>query len=110
MVPEDLAGEYRFVKPLDDANAVRLVESVATGEQYVLKLLDRSSLADDRFHQQLQIRSQTEGNRLNTPVQTGRIADGQYFTLTDYRPEGSLYSCLTDGTPLPREATGRLGS
>lgn len=96
MVPEDLASEYRFVKPLDDANAVRLVESVATGERYVLKLLDRSSLADDRF--------QTEGNRLNTPVRTGRIADGRYFTLTEYRPEGSLYSCLTDGTPLPREA------
>ena len=104
MVPEDLAGEYRFVKSLDDANAVRLVESVATGGQYVLKLLDRSSLADGRFHQELQSRSQTAGNRLNTPVQTGRIADGQYFTLTDYRPEGSLYSCLTDGTPLPREA------
>ena len=53
MVPEDLTGEYRFVKPLDDANAVRLVESFATGEQYVLKRLDRSALADDRFHQQL---------------------------------------------------------
>ena len=24
--------------------------------------------------------------------------------MTDYRPEGSLYSRLTDGTPLPREA------
>ncbi len=108
MVPEDLAGEYRFVESLDAANAVRLVESVATGEQYVLKLLDRSSLADDRFHQQLQIRSQTAGNRLNTPVQTGRTADGQYFTVTDYRPEGSLYSCLTDGTPLPREAVRPL--
>ena len=35
MVPEDLASEYRFVKSLDDENAVRLVESVATGEQYV---------------------------------------------------------------------------
>ena len=32
MVPEDLAGEYRFVESLDDANVVRLVESVATGE------------------------------------------------------------------------------
>ena len=53
MVPEDLAGEYRFVKSLDDANAVRLVESVATREQYVLKRLDRSALADGRFHQQL---------------------------------------------------------
>ena len=104
MVPEDLAGEYRFIKSLDDANAVRLVESITTGEQYVLKLLNRSSLSDDRFHQQLQLRSQTAGNRLNTPIRTGSIADGPYFTLTDYRPEGSLYSCLTDGTPLPREA------
>ena len=104
MVPEDLTDEYQFVESLDDAKAIRLVESVATGGQYVLKLLDRSSLADDRFHQQLQLRSQTAGNRLNTPVRTGRIADGRYFTLTDYRPEGSLYSCLTDGTPLPREA------
>ena len=104
MVPEDLVGEYRFVESLDDANAVRLVESVATGEQYVLKLLGRSSLEDDRFHQQLQLRSQTTGNRLNTPVRTGSMADGRYFTLTDYRPEGSLYSCLIDGTPLPHEA------
>lgn len=104
MVPEDLAGEYRFVEALDAANAVRLVESVATGEQYVLKLLDRSALADDRFHQQLQLRSQTEGNCLNAPVRTGSIADGRYFTVTAYRPEGSLYSCLTDGTPLPHEA------
>ena len=104
MVPEDLAGKYRLVKSLDDANAVGLVESIATEGQYVLKLLDRSSLADGRFHQELQIRSQTEGTRLNTPVRTGTIADGRYFTVTDYRPEGSLYSCLTDGTPLPREA------
>lgn len=104
MVPEDLAGEYRFVQPLDDTNAVRLVESIANGGQYVLKLLDRSSLADDRFCAELRSRSQTVGNRLNAPVQTGTIADGRYFTVTDYRPEGSLYSCLTDGTPLPREA------
>lgn len=104
MVPEDLASEYRFIKSLDDANAVRLVESVATGGQYVLKLLNRSSLSDDRFPQQLQLRSQIAGNRLNTPARTGSIADGRYFTLTDYRPEGSLYSCFTGGTPLPREA------
>ena len=104
MVPQDLAGEYRFVESLDDANAVMLVEPVAAEGQYVLKLLARSSLADDRFHQQLHIRSQTEGNRLNTPVQTGRIADGRYFTVTDYRPEGSLYSCLTGGAPLPGAA------
>lgn len=57
MVPEDLADEYRLLKSLDDANAVRLVESFATGEQFVLKLLNRSSLADDRFPQQLQRRS-----------------------------------------------------
>ena len=57
MVPEDLAGQYRFVKWLDDANAVELVESIASGGPYVLKLLDRSSLADDRFPQQLQRRS-----------------------------------------------------
>ena len=104
MVPENLADEYRFVQSLDDANAVRLVESIATEEQYVLKLLDRSSLADDRFCQELRFRSQTAGNRLNAPVRTGRIADGPYFTVTEYRPEGSLYSCLIDGTPLPREA------
>ena len=104
MVPEDLAGQYRFVKWLDDANVVELVESIDNGEQYVLKLLAQSSLADDRFCEELRLRSQTVGNRLNAPVQTGRIADGRYFTLTDYRPEGSLYSRLTDGTPLPREA------
>lgn len=104
MVPEDLAGEYRFVESLNDANAVMLVESVAIEGQYVLKLPDRSSLADNRFHQELHIRSQTAGNRLNAPVRTGSIADGRYFTVTDYRPEGSLYSCLTDGTPLPDEA------
>ena len=104
MVPEDLVGEYRFVQSLDDANAVRLVESVATEGQYVLKLLDRSSLADDRFYQELRLRSQTAGNRLNTPVRMGRIADGPYFTVTEYHPEGSLYSCLIDGTSLPREA------
>ena len=34
MVPEDLAGEYRFIKSLDDANAIRLVESIATEGQY----------------------------------------------------------------------------
>ena len=104
MVPEDLAGEYRFVQSLDDANAVQLVESIATGAQYVLKLLARSSLADDSFRQELQTRSRTTGNRLNAPVQTSTSADGRYFTLTDYRPEGSLHSCLTDGTPLPSEA------
>ena len=104
MIPQELVGEYRFVRSLNDANAVRLVESVATEGQYVLKLLDRSSLADDRFRQELQSRSQTEGNRLNAPVRTGQIAHGRYFTVTDYRPEGSLYSCLTDGTPLPRAA------
>ena len=104
MVPQDLAGEYQFVESLDDANAVLLVASVGTEEQYVLKLLDRSTLTDDRFHQQLQLRSQTAGNRLNAPVRTGRIADGRYFTVTAYRPEGSLYSYLTDGAPLPREA------
>ena len=53
MVPEDLTGEYQFVESFDDENAVRLVESVATGEQYVLKRLDQSALADGRFHQQL---------------------------------------------------------
>lgn len=52
-----MADEYRLLKSLDDANAVRLVESFATEEQFVLKLLNRSSLADDRFPQQLQRRS-----------------------------------------------------
>ena len=103
-VLKNLPDEYQFVESLNDANTVMRVESVATKGQYVLKLLDLNSLANDTFHEQLRIRSQTEGNRLNTPVRTGRIADGRYFTVTDYRPEGSLYSCLTNCTPLPREA------
>ena len=103
-VPKDLAGEYRLGESLNDTNTVMRVESVATKGQYVLKLLDPNSLANDTFPEELQRRSQTEGNRLNTPVRTGSIADGRYFTVTDYRPEGSLYSCLTNCTPLPREA------
>ena len=105
MVPEDLAGEYRFVESLDDANAVRLVESVATREQYVLKLLDRSSLADDRFHQQLQLRSRTAGESSEYPGSNGQ--HGRRTILhCDRLPPGRLavFPASQTDAPLPREA------
>ena len=110
MVPDDLSGEFRFVQSLvgEDANAVLLVESLASGVRQVLKLLHRSAFADDRFHQELQRRARAEGNRLNTPARAGRIRDGRYFTLTDYRANGSLHSCLSGGTPLPGGAVRPL--
>ena len=104
-LPRHLSGDFRVIRPLagiDSANTVLLVEGLRTGQRHVLKLLRRSSLADERFVRELHARN--EGGHLHIPHRTGRSEDNRFLTLTEYLPHGSLQSCLTASNGLPESA------
>ena len=106
-IPDCLAHEYRLVERLGDPesrNAVLRVESTRTRHQCILKLPARSCLADDAFLEALSRRAAGPDSRLATPFRVGRDADGRFFTMAGYHPEGSLRDRLSSTGRLPEAA------
>ena len=110
-LPRPLYAEYEIVRSLTVSSAVNpvfLVAEVYGGKQHALKLLERSSLANKSFLDELRGRSGGAGNRLNVPVRTGTTDDGRFFTICEYMLQGSLHEHLAAPDGLPAAAVRPL--
>ena len=111
VLPQALCVEYEVVRSLTGSTAgspLFLLADNASGMEYALKLLGRSSMADESFFDELRDRSGGARNSLNVPVRTGTAEDGRFFTISEYMLQGSLHEHLAAPDGLPTAAVRPL--